>query len=355
MPTVTIADFEDEHFRRLNRHAAKMERLYRKAVQDIITQAMSIVRIDPKKPFSFKDYPALNTKMENAMGIFAESQITLVKKGMREEWLFSAKKNDLLVDRVIKGTGLTKEKASQLYNRNLEALALFQDRKTAGLNLSDRVWKYTNQFKGEIEMALDIGLSDGRSAQQLSRDVRQYLQQPDKLFRRVRDKRGILQLSKNAKNYHPGAGVYRSSYKNAMRMTRTEINMAYRASDHERYQQLPFIVGFEVVLSNTHPAPDICDDLKGKYPKDFKFVGWHPQCKCHTLSILATDNEVDKMTDAILNDEPIPEGSVNQVGQVPAGFTNWIKDNEKRMEGWKSKPYFMTDNLGFLKTEVKSN
>ena len=21
---------------------------------------------------------------------------------------------------------------------------------------------------------------------------------------------------------------------------------------------------------------DICDDLKGRYPKDFKFTGWHP-------------------------------------------------------------------------------
>ena len=59
----------------------------------------------------------------------------------------------------------------------------------------------------------------------LSRDVRRYLRNPDKLFRRVRDKHGNLRLSKAAKAYHPGRGVYRSSYRNALRLTATENNM----------------------------------------------------------------------------------------------------------------------------------
>ena len=53
-------------------------------------------------------------------------------------------------------------------------------------------------------------------------------------------------------------------------------------------QQLDFILGIEVHLSNNHtclnakgePEPfyDICDELQGRYPKDFKFTGWHPLC-----------------------------------------------------------------------------
>ena len=75
------------------------------------------------------------------------------------------------------------------------------------------------------------------------------MNEPDRLYRRVRDKGGNLRLSKAAKMYHPGQGVYRSSAKNAQRLTRTEINMAYRESEYLRWQQLDFIVGIRVMLS----------------------------------------------------------------------------------------------------------
>jgi hypothetical protein len=74
--------------------------------------------------------------------------------------------------------------------------------------------------------------------------------------------------------------------------------MAYRTSDYTRRQQLDFVVGIEVRLSNNHtingvPFTDICDDLKGKYPKTFKFTGWHPLCRCYAVSVLKTEEEMD--------------------------------------------------------------
>jgi hypothetical protein len=54
--------------------------------------------------------------------------------------------------------------------------------------------------------------------------------------------------------------------------------------EQERRQQLDFVVGVEVRLSVNHPVADICDELKGKYPKAFSFTGWHPHCRCHTIS-----------------------------------------------------------------------
>ena len=104
--------------------------------------------------------------------------------------------------------------------------------------------------------------------------------------------------------YHSGQGVYRSSYKNAMRLARTEINMAYREAEYQRWQQLDFVVGFRIHLSNNHtilnskgePVPfhDICDELAGDYPKTFKFVGWHPQCRCFVTPILSDYDEYNK-------------------------------------------------------------
>ena len=109
-----------------------------------------------------------------------------------------------------------------------------------------------SSFERHIELSLSIGISEGRSAADISRDVRVYLNEPDKLFRRVRNAFGNLTLSKVAQAYHPGQGVYRSSYQNAMRMARTEINSAYREADSIRWQQLDFIVGYEVKTSKSH-------------------------------------------------------------------------------------------------------
>ena len=118
-----------------------------------------------------------------------------------------------------------------------------------------------------------MGILDGKPAAAMARDLKQYLKHPDKLFRRVRDERGILHLSKNAAAFHPGQGVYRSSYQNARRLAVTETNMAYRTADHERWQNLDFVVGIEIHLSSNHTCKgrdgkphrfeDICDQLQG--------------------------------------------------------------------------------------------
>ena len=200
-------------------------------------------------------------------------------------------------------------------------------------------------------MSLDIGIREGQSAAQMSRNVRQYLNKPNMLFRRVRDEHGELQLSKRAKAYHPGQGVYRSSYKNARRLTATETNIAYRTADHLRYQKMDFVVGIEIHLSGNHtlngkPFHDICDELAGKYPKDFKFTGWHPQCRCFVTTILKTKEERDEDVKKILRGEPVDGESVNKVKDVPQQFKTWLKDNELRALNRFSVPYFMTENAG---------
>lgn len=169
------------------------------------------------------------------------------------------------------------------------------------------------------------------------------------MFRRVRDEHGQLQLSKRAKAYHPGQGVYRSSYKNARRLAATETNIAYRTSDHLRWQQMDFVVGIEIHLSNNHtlngkPFHDICDDLAGKYPKDFKFTGWHPHCRCFATSILKTPEEIEEDTRRIMNGEGTTNKSVNSIRELPKVFTDWAEKNEERAKQGRSLPYFIQDN-----------
>lgn len=155
---------------------------------------------------------------------------------------------------------------------------------------------------------------------------------------------GKLALSKNAKAFHPGQGVYRSSYKNAMRLTRTETNAAYRLADQDRWQRMDFVVGMRVHKSNNHPTEDICDVLAGDYPKTFKFSAWHPQCRCYVTSILCTKEEMMQMQRDILAGKSTNGfRSVNEVRTVPKAFTDWVDANGDRIMRAKALTYFLKD------------
>lgn len=350
----------DKWEKRHQQNVASYERQIDKIFQSAAREAAAVVSIagvvKPDKPFSFADYPVTRKRVEKLLSGLKNNLTAVIVNGIESEWTLANNKNSELANQVFgdNAENLTEEQSRKYYSSNDTARQAFVERKTAGMNLSDRVWRYTEQFKSEIEMGIDIGLRDGLSADELSRELRQYLRYPDKLFRRVRDEHGVLQLSKAAQAFHPGQGVYRSSYKNARRLAVTETNMAYRTADYVRWQQLDFVVGIEIRLSNNHtlngvPFEDICDFLKGKYPKDFKFVGWHPHCRCHVVTILKTPEEMAEDNRRIMAGQPVSTRSVNTVGDVPERFNTWVEDNKERAKGWSSMPYFIRQNPQYVR------
>jgi hypothetical protein len=95
---------------------------------------------------------------------------------------------------------------------------------------------------------------------------------------------------------------------------------------------------------NGRPFTDICDYLAGKYPKDFKFIGWHPQCRCYAIPILKT-------TDEMFSDAP----SENEVKDMPENFKRWVEANAEKIQAAEERgklPYFLADNKKYI--EVKS-
>lgn len=82
-------------------------------------------------------------------------------------------------------------------------MGAFISRSEAGLSLSDRIWQPVKQLCSEMELVMTVVIGNGDSASQISRYVRQYMNNPDKLFRRIRDEKGNLKLTKAAKAYHP--------------------------------------------------------------------------------------------------------------------------------------------------------
>lgn len=347
--------WEQQHMEHLAKYEQEIRTIYNRYIEEATRIASSTGALGDK-PFAFADYPLAHSRMKELQRKMAAEIKAVITKGADTEWRLSEEKTIELINSVYGDIG---EEVIEVYRnaylkRRDAARKAFNKRRSEGLNLSNRVWQYTGQFKEELEMALDLGIREGKSADELSRDVRRYLNNPNMLFRRVRDEHGILHLSKRAKAYHPGQGVYRSSYKNARRLTATETNIAYRNAEQSAWQALDFVVGQKIQLSNNHtlngePFIDICDHLQGNYPKDFVFTGWHPLCRCFATAILMTPEERQENSRRRLKGLPpiAPEDSKNYVGDTPDQFKAWCRLNAGRVERAKSLPYFIRDNKDY--------
>lgn len=283
--------------------------------------------------------PDLNRQLSSQIAIFRKRIEEMISTNQSWAWALADDKNDQIINEYISNLPISNVAREGLFARNNQAFDNFQKRKYDGLQLSDRVWSLGKQNEDLLQDYLDNALITGRTADDLSRDVRELLTEPNRLFRRVRNpKTGKLELSKAAQAYHPGRGMYRSSYMNAKRLARTEINMAYRTSDQERWKTLKFVLGYEVKLSNRHPAPDICDHAAGRYPKEFKFVGWHPQCLCYAVPILPNKKS---FLDNLIDDVPLK----GKVTDIPDSMKQYISDNLSRIAAYGKQPFWVQDNF----------
>lgn len=362
---------QQELFKRTEGYAAEVRAIYLEAMGEIINLVKG-TELEDGKPFSFAEYGYSEEVTPILRNMYSRTY-QVIRGGVQKEWLQSNEHNDGLVKSVFGEHSIEDHHFARYFLRNKEAMDAFFARKTGeeGLNLSQKVWKYNGMFKEELENTLDLAIGEGTPANRLATKIKGYLQEPDKFYRRFRVKIGEDEngnpiygriwkrriwdkesesykwVNDDPKKYHPGQGVYRSSYRNAQRLARTETNIAYREADFTRWQQLDFVVGVEIKLSNNHPVWDICDDLKGVYPKGFKWVGWHPNCRCYMVPVLAKEEELDQMLDKILNGEDPGSVVTDNPKDLPDQFQTWVKDNEERYAKAEAKgtlPYFIRDN-----------
>lgn len=344
--------YDIEHLKRIEKYSSSVRSAYRKALKEIcqLTFGLSLNKNDE---FYFRNYSEVNKKVNDVLKAMYDSVYGTTVAGVKTEWDSAVDKNNALA-RYVFGVDLKDLPTNirdKYFTNNAAARRAFLARKDGGLKLSQKVWNNTGQFKKELELALEIGIGKGKSAQSLAKDVQKSLNEPDRLYRRIREKPGgELRLSRAAKAYSPGQGRYRSSYKNALRLTRNEVNFSYEKSQFEKRQQQDFIVGIEIRVSPSHvPADDkggiSCLDLQGKYPKDFDFTNkWHVNCKCYTINILKTREELNEDVQLIISGKEPKKGSANQVPKLPTNYGSYISDNKSKWENWKNKPRTFTLN-----------
>ena len=316
------------HSIRIARYAKRVQSVY-----DILNQeiAKAVLRTgyDGTAPFRFADYPLTKKKFEEVQAAFVRDLRSLIYSGTSEEWKQSNLIQDLLADKVLKFYGVKKDgkKHRVYYQTNNDALKAFQRRKDDGLTLSAKLWNQSKEYKTEMEHAISSAIEKGTSAVKLSKRLSKYLEDYPSLKKDYKEKFGKAVTCQDCE--------YRS-----IRLARSEINMAYRIAEQERWKQFDFVLGYEVKLTqNGRHVPDICDDLVGKYPKDFVFKGWHPNCMCYVVPILKTEEQ-------FWNDE-----DVKGIEEPPKNFTDWLENNAERIDRAAENgtlPYWYTDNEKYV-------
>lgn len=182
-------------------------------------------------------------------------------------------------DGTIRRFNITKEKYidSAWRKMNQKAMNKVLDFAPDGLKLSDRVWLITNTTKREMIKAVHQGVTMGRSASAISKDIQYMLRMPETL----RGKAKML--------YRPGRGIYKSAYKNAMRLARTELNQAFWEGTEQYAESKQWIDGYIWQVGNVDACP-LCLPHDGEFfPKDEKPQQPHPQCMCHILPHIKDD------------------------------------------------------------------
>ena len=372
--------------KRTEAYAEKVRMMFASTVRDIASLNKKLPDTGAGEMYSFDgDTAKTRGEVERLLRRLHSAATLAVKRGIELEWDKANEECDKLVAGVFgKGVLDGKGKWAAYTQRNKASMEAFMKRGDGGLGLSERVWKSVSQLREEMEVAITVAVGEGEGARSLAKSVGKYLNNPDLMFKRFRYKAGervvkdpetgevvgketvwgkkwkkrvkdpgtgkLKWVDYDKDSYKFGAGVYKSSAKNAMRVARTETNMAYRRADHERWKGMDFVLGQRIQLSGNHPCEDICDDLAGDYPKDFVFDGWHPQCFCYVTPIMPSVEELEAKADAELRGEKYVFKQ-KPVKDYPDGFKRWVAENSDRIAAARAsgkEPYFIKNNFGVV-------
>lgn len=138
-----------------------------------------------------------------------------------------------------------------------------------GITFSRRVWDITWPVERQIRNQINLAVLTGSSADKVARSIRSYLGLPETF-------RGLA-----FREFHPGPGVYRSAYKNALRLSGTEINRAFCEGIFRYGKEKEWVTGYIWRVGSDDPCEE-CESNEGEFfPKDEPpDIPLHPHCYC---------------------------------------------------------------------------
>ncbi len=331
-------------------YSKRLDRLYSDYVKKLTSLGYGEDVLEDDSLFNFDNFPQLKARLNDIFNDYYQNSLLCYKSGITDGVALAYNHDEM----VIGGYSVLTDKAIRVA-RDTAAVTFISNRlKTKnGLNLAQIVWNYCQQTKSEFEMAMSNtiadGIKEGSSAEEIGKSIRKYLNDPDMMYRRYH----TIKVQKNGKKKDVvtwrrrriidgkvrfveeplekvGMGVYRSARKNALRVARTEINAAYHKARNERWQNEPFVIGQYIHVSPQHNIDDICNDLEGRYPKDFDWRSWHSNCMCTSDPITIEGEEKKEFYKRLAAGEDMS----NYVGRfavrdVPDYYKQYIKDHSE--------------------------
>lgn len=328
----------------------RLGRLYSDYVKKLTSLGYGEDVLEDDALFNFDNFPQLKARLNEIFNDYYQNSLLCYKSGITDGVALAYNHDEM----VIGGYSVLTDKAIRVA-RDTAAATFISNRLKAknGLNLAQTVWNYCQQTRSEFEMAMSNtiadGIKQGSSAEEIGKSIRRYLNDPDMMYRRYH----TIKVQKNGKKKDVvtwrrrriidgkvrfveeplekvGMGVYRSARKNALRVARTEINSAYHKARNERWQNEPFVIGQYIHVSPQHNIDDICNDLEGRYPKDYVWISWHPQCICTSDPITIQGEEKKEFYKRLMAGEDMSNYvSPFAVLTMPEKYNQYIKDNSE--------------------------
>lgn len=328
----------------------RLGRLYSDYVKKLTSLGYGEDVLEDDALFNFDNFPQLKARLDDIFNDYYQNSLLCYKSGITDGVALAYNHDEM----VIGGYSVLTDKAIRVA-RDTAAATFISNRLKAknGLNLAQIVWNYCQQTKSEFEMAMSNTIADGigkgSSAEEIGKSIRKYLNDPDMMYRRYH----TIKVQKNGKKKDVvtwrrrriidgkvrfieeplekvGMGVYRSARKNALRVARTEINAAYHKARNERWQNEPFVIGQYIHVSPQHNIDDICNDLEGRYPKDFDWRSWHSNCICTSDPITIQGEEKKEFYKRLMAGEDMSNYvSPFAVLTMPEKYNQYIRDNSE--------------------------
>lgn len=349
----------------------RLGRLYSDYVKKLTSLGYGEDVLEDDALFNFDNFPQLKARLDDIFNDYYQNSLLCYKSGITDGVALAYNHDEM----VIGGYSVLTDKAIRVARDTAAATFISNRLKTKnGLNLAQTVWNYCQQTKSEFEMAMSNTIADGikkgSSAEKIGKSIRKYLNDPDMMYRRYH----TIKVQKNGKKKDVvtwrrrriidgkvrfveeplekvGMGVYRSARKNALRVARTEINSAYHKARNERWQNEPFVIGQYIHVSPQHNIDDICNDLEGRYPKDYVWISWHPQCICTSDPITIQGEEKKEFYKRLMAGEDMSNYvSPFAVLTMPEKYNQYIKDNSEAIvkAGMKGKlAWHLQDNTKY--------
>lgn len=349
----------------------RLGRLYSDYVKKLTSLGYGEDVLEDDALFNFDNFPQLKARLNDIFNDYYQNSLLCYKSSITDGVALAYNHDEM----VIGGYSVLTDKAIRVARDTAAATFIANRLKTKnGLNLSQIIWNYCQQTKSEFEMAMSNTIADGikkgSSAEEVGKSIRKYLNDPDMMYRRYH----TIKVQKNGKKKDVvtwrrrriidgkvrfieeplekvGMGVYRSARKNALRVARTEINSAYHKARNERWQNEPFVIGQYIHVSPQHNIDDICNDLEGRYPKDYVWISWHPQCICTSDPITIQGDEKKEFYKRLMAGEDMSNYvSPFAVLTMPEKYNQYIKDNSEAIvkAGMKGKlAWHLQDNTKY--------